>query len=95
MVDKDNLVSIGLWYYDGTVKTGVAIEKRLTVYGTGDYEDNQDIQTDTSIENYYIWFATTGTLDDFRNGAGYRLSIKEAKEEAERLVGQKIEWINL
>jgi hypothetical protein len=62
MVNKGNLVSIGFWEYGDNVKTGVAIEKRSTVYGTGDYEDSQDIQTDSSIENYYIWFATAGHL---------------------------------
>lgn len=94
MLDTKNLVSIGFWYYDGNIKTGVAIEKRLIIYGTGDYEDDQHTQNDKLLENYYIWFATAGT-DDFKNGGGYKLDLAQAKTEAERLVGQKIKWTNL
>ena len=94
MFEKNHLVSTGFWYYDGQIKTGVAVEKSSTVYGTGDYEDDQDIQNDKLQDNYYIWFSTAGT-EDFKNRAGYELGIEEAKTEAERLVGQRIVWTDL
>jgi hypothetical protein len=94
MYDNGKVVCNGLWYYDKTFKTGVAIQKMPIIYGSGDYEDPSEIQNDREIENYYIWFATSGSLIDFKNGAGYKLSLEEAKIEAERLVGQTIEWID-
>jgi len=66
MYDNGNLVCTGFWYYDTTIKTGVAIQKMPIIYGSGDYEDPDDIQNDREIENYYIWFASAGSLVDFK-----------------------------
>jgi hypothetical protein len=93
--DHEKIVSTGFWYYNKHVKTGVAIQKMAIIYGSGDYEDPPEIQNDREIENYYIWFATSGSVVDFKNGAGYKLSIEEAKVEAERLVEQSIDWKDL
>ena len=92
MYNNGYIVCTGTWFYDDNVKTGVAIQKMPIIYGSGDYEDAPEIQDDHEIENYYIWFSTAGSLIDFRNGAGYGLSLDEAKAKAERLVRQNIVW---
>lgn len=94
MFDNKNFVSFGFWYYSENIKTSVAIEKKSTKHGTGDCEDDQDMQNDKVLDNYYIWFSSAGTKD-FKNGAGYKLDLDEAKAEAERIVGQKINWTNI
>lgn len=92
MYDDGQIVCTGTWLYDDRIKTGVAIQRMQILYGSGDYEDEPEIGDDKEIENFYIWFSTAGSFIDFRNGAGCRLSLDEAKTEAERLVGQIIKW---
>ena len=94
MFDNNEVVCRGYWYYNKDTKTGVAIQKMDIIYGTGDYEDPLEIQNDRQINNYYIWFATAGSLDDFKSGGGYELTKEKAKRKAEELVNQKIEWID-
>jgi hypothetical protein len=92
MYNNGHIVCTGTWFYDDNVKTGIAIQKMPIIYGSGDYEDPPEFQDDQEVENYYIWFSTAGSLIDFRSGAGYGLSLDEAKTKAEKLAGQRIAW---
>lgn len=92
MWEEGEVVAVGTWLYDGSVKAEVTIQKMPILFGSGDYQDPPEIREDREVESYYIWFAPAGEPGEFRAGGGAELTLEKAKRRAEELVGQEISW---
>jgi hypothetical protein len=96
MLDDDEVVKRGIALYDGTMPYNVKIVKSSFLYGTGDYEDPEEIREDREIECYYIWCAPPGPPDQtgrpFTTGGGAFLTLAEAMKHVEKATYGTVRW---
>ena len=78
--------------YDNVTEYEVKIIKWHTLYGTGDYEDPEEIQNDRDVECYYVFYENFNKKGDFSAGGGGFLSIEEAIASVE--INTKVKWLN-
>jgi len=78
--------------YDSTVEHEVKIIKWHTLYGSGDYED-EEYCDDREVECYYIWYEDLTQKGVFNAGAGACLSLEEAMALVEKNYNVK-KWLN-
>ena len=98
MLDDDEVVKRGIALYDGTVPYNVKIVKSSVLYGTGDYEDPEEIREDRGIECYYIWYESPGPPDHrtgrpHRSGVGAFLTLAEAMKHVEKATYGTVRWL--
>jgi len=69
----------------------VKIIKWNVLYGTGDYEDPEEICEDRNIECYYVLFENIMCKDVFNVGGGGFLSLGDAVSDVESKV--EVKWM--
>ena len=91
--DMQNEASIkqGRCAYGNTREYCVKIVKWEVLYGTGDYEDPEEIREDRDIECYYVLYEDLVRKGIFNAGGGGFLSLEEAISSVE--LENKVEWI--
>ncbi len=97
MLDDDETVKRGIALYDGTVPYNVKIVKSSVLYGTGDYEDPEEIREDREVECYYIWYESPGpptrTGRPNTSGGGASLTLAEAMRRVEKATYGTARWL--
>ncbi len=97
MLDDAEVVKRGIALYDGTVPYNVKIVKSSVLYGSGDYEDPEEIREDREVECYYIWYESPGppsrTGRPFRSGGGASLTLAEAMKHVEKATYGTVRWL--
>lgn len=88
------IVKRGIWLYDGQVETDIIIKKCSVLYGSGDYQVPPEIQNDQNIENYTILYGTPGKKWIICAGGGQYLTLPEAIERVEQIVGKTVKWLD-
>ena len=77
--------------YGNTKEYFVKIVKWDILYGTGDYEDPEDIGDDRDIECYYVLYEDLVQKGVYNAGGGGFLSLEEAISSVE--LNNKVEWM--
>ena len=77
--DMQNAIAIkqGKCTYNNSKEYLIKIVKWNILYGTGDFEDTEEIREDRNIECYYVFFENLLREGVFNAGGGF-LSIEEA-----------------
>lgn len=84
----------GSWLYGGKLPREVRIVQHDTLYGSGDAADTAEIAEDREVECYYVEYQTSVGQPQWVGGGGY-LSITEAKQAVEKLLGKSLTWCAL
>ena len=86
----------GTFLYDGTVECDVRIVFSPICYGSGDYEDPEELREDQQVDNYYIQYGSTTNRDTFGGRVGCYTSLEEAMAEAVEAsaIGPTIKWLD-
>ncbi len=84
----------GTYLYDGTVECDVRIVRSPIRYGTGDYEDPPEIETDVEADTFYVWYGSTTARGVYSSGGGGYASIAEAIASVETApgIGSTVRW---
>ena len=90
-MDSADVVKRGKCMYSIDTEYEVAIVKWHVLYGTGDYEDSNEISTDQNIECYYVLYENFMDKGSFNAGGGAFLSLEEAVKSVESMLC--VEWI--
>ena len=88
------LVLEGSWLYAGTTRCRIAIIRRGTRYGSGDYQDPPEIAADRQVETFEILYTAAGDPDRFTAGGGQYPSLEAARAGAEAACGPSVRWKN-
>ncbi|MCL2847431.1 MAG: hypothetical protein FWE13_01595 [Firmicutes bacterium] len=90
LVNKEGIKN-GTCVY-GSIEYEVKIVKWHNFYGTGDYEDFEEIREDRAVECYYVFYEDLANKGSFNSGGGCFLTIQEAIMSIESNVNVK--WSN-
>jgi hypothetical protein len=87
----------GYWYYDHLVKMGVVIvaihyNPELAMFDESDCDDQAPVLNKNGKSFMIYWHDAEFKISQTHTSGG--ISLEEAIERAEGLVGKKIEWIN-
>jgi len=90
------VVMKGTFLYDGTVECDIRIVFSPICYGSGDYEDPEELREDQQVDNYYIQYGSTTNRDTFGGRVGCYPSLEEATAEAVEgsAIGPTIKWLD-
>ncbi|HZN69580.1 MAG TPA: hypothetical protein VFB66_30170 [Tepidisphaeraceae bacterium] len=89
--DQFPTVRAGTWRYDGTVPCRVRVIKCTYFLGSGDVEDPPEVRDDRDAECYYVRYSPP--IGPFRDTtAGPYFSLDEALRDAERVLGDAVQW---
>ena len=91
-IDKEKAIKRGKCVYNNTVEYEVKIIKWHTLYGTGDYEDAEDIREDRKVECYYVFYEDLVNKGNFNSSGGGFLAVKEAIKSVESKTN--VTWLN-
>ena len=84
------VIKKGVWLYDGDVVTDVRIVAQKITYGSGDYEDADDIQNDRAEPGFAVEWGSPGERGVFRsavpNFVDADAAIRHAENHAPGLV---------
>lgn len=91
----EKVVKQGTFLYDESVECDIHIVYSPVRYGSGDYEDLENIREDQEIDSYYIQFGSTSERGRFNAGGGCYPALSEAIEAAARApgIGPTIVWL--
>jgi len=91
---NETIVRKGTFLYDGTIECDVRIIRSPIHFGSGDYEDPEEIQSDLEQDTFYIQFGSTTERGLFNTSSIGHLSIEEAMAEAVATpgIGRTIRW---
>lgn len=92
MFENAEIVKQGVWLYNNSVECKIRIIKWHTLYGSGDYEDLCEVYNDREIECYYVLCESLTEKGKFPTRRGGFLTLKEAIEDTESSMSQKICW---
>jgi hypothetical protein len=65
-------------------------------YGTGDYEDPQEIREDREVECYYVWYESPGPpgpVGPFNSGSGAYATLAEAEAYVVKATHGTVRWL--
>jgi hypothetical protein len=82
----------GSWLHAGTTPCRIAIVRRGTHYGSGDYEDPPEVAEDREAETFEVRYTAAGEPDRFAAGGGQYPSLEAARHGAERVCGASVRW---
>lgn len=93
IAEKD-IVKIGTYLYDDSVRKRVIIVRSDCLYGTGDYEDEPEIREDLDVETYYVWFESLVEDGYFNVSSVGHVNLIDATKSAESSpgIGETIVW---
>jgi hypothetical protein len=60
----------GSWLYAGTTRYRIAIVRRGSRYGSGDYEDPPEVAQDREAATFEVWYTAAGDPERFAAGGG-------------------------
>ncbi len=91
--DMQNAIAIkqGKCIYNSSKEYKVKIIKWDILYGTGDYEDPEEIREDRNIECYYIFYEDLVREGLFNAGGGSFLTLEEAISNVESKT--EVKWL--
>jgi hypothetical protein len=87
-----DVVLEGTWLYAGGISCRIAIVRRGTLYGTGDYEDPPEVAEDRQVEAFEVLYTAAGEPDRFSSGGGQFPSLELARAAAEAACGPSVTW---
>ncbi|MGB4812827.1 MAG: hypothetical protein WBP13_10180 [Methylophilaceae bacterium] len=85
------IVREGVWLYDCSVKVTIHILLSNETWGSGDYEDDEIVRENQSIQCYFIAYESAGNSGVFNNLIPNFESLQSALEYAESNFSG-IEW---
>ena len=90
-----NVVKKGIYLYDNLVECDIQIVFSQIRYGSGDYEDPEEIANNQEQPTFYVELGSTTQRGVFNAGAGGYQSLAQAIEAAENLpgIGKSIKWL--
>jgi hypothetical protein len=65
----------GSWLYAGTTRYRIAIVRRGSRYGSGDYEDPPEVAQDREAATFEVWYTAAGDPERFAAGGGNTLRL--------------------
>lgn len=88
------VVKSGTFLYAGSVVCDVRILREPIRFGSGDYEDEDDIREDEQVETFYVEYGSTTERGRFNAGGGGHASLAEAiaTVESARGIGATVTW---
>ncbi|WP_410497630.1 hypothetical protein [Chitinibacter sp. S2-10] len=91
---SENVVAKGTFLYDETVECDICIVYSPVRFGSGDHEDLPEIQNDSEVDTYYLWFGSTTERNRFNACGGGLPSLQEAMKNAEERpsIGSTVQW---
>jgi hypothetical protein len=82
----------GSWLYAGTTRYRIAIVRRGSRYGSGDYEDPPEVAQDREAATFEVWYTAAGDPERFAAGGGQYPSLDAARSGAETACGPSVRW---
>jgi hypothetical protein len=82
----------GTWLYAGETICDIRILKHGWCYGSGDYEDEPEVQDDRQGEFYYIEFGVAGERGVYMGRSGCYESLEEALNAAAVATKNTVVW---
>jgi hypothetical protein len=89
---NNSTIREGTWLYDNKVPSKIIIEYRDISYGSGDYEDPEDIREDISGDFFYVIYYSPTELNRKLSEAGPFNSISEAESHCVKSTNGTITW---
>jgi hypothetical protein len=91
---SSKVVKSGTFLYAGSVVCDIRIVREPIRFGTGDYEDDEDVREDQQVETFYIEYGSTTERGRFNAGGGCYASLAEAIAAVERApgIGATVTW---
>lgn len=92
---NSKVVKKGIFLYDDLVECDIQIVFSNVRYGSGDYEDPEEIANDIEQSTFYIQLGSTTQRGVFNAGGGCFPSLEQAIRRAENLpgIGKSIKWL--
>jgi hypothetical protein len=87
------VVKQGTWLYAGEIVCELRILRHGWNYGSGDYEDEEDVREDKEGEFYYIEYASPTNSTEYKTRAGGYESLEEAMTAATLATHGTISWL--
>jgi len=88
------VVKQGTWLYANEIVCDLRILKHGWNYGSGDYEDEEDIREDHEGEFYYVEYSSPANPTEYRSRAGGYNSLEEAMKAATSATHGAISWLS-
>jgi hypothetical protein len=91
---SSKVVKSGTFLYAGNVVCDVRIVREPIRFGTGDYEDEEDVREDQLAETFYVEYGSTTERGRFNAGGGGHASLAEAVSAVESApgIGATVTW---
>lgn len=89
------IVKQGVFLYDNLVECDIRIVFSPIRYGSGDYEDPEEIRNDVETPTFYIELSSTTQRGVFNAGGGCHPTLEQAILSAQKLpgIGASIKWL--
>ena len=89
------VVKRGVFLYDDLVECDIRIVFSPIRYGSGDYEDPEEIGNDVETQTFYIELGSTTQRGVFNAGGGCHSTLEQAIHSAQQLpgIGASIKWL--
>jgi hypothetical protein len=94
MSDEDwVVVKQGAWLYADEIVCGLRILRHGLNYGSGDYEDEENIREDREGEFYYVEYGSPTNPTEYKTRVGGYESLEEAMTAATLATHGAISWL--
>jgi hypothetical protein len=87
---QSETILTGSYLYDDCLRLAVRIDLCPTRFGTGDWEDEPEIQDDVEVPTYVVWYETTAGMPKWVGG--FQCSSLEEAKAAVSEVGHSLRW---
>ena len=87
------IIKEGTWLYDNEVPSKLAIENRDIAYGSGDYEDPEEIRNDMLGNFFYIIYFSSIEKNRIVSEVGPFSSLSEAEIHCSKSTNGTINWL--
>lgn len=90
----ETIVATGTFLYGDAVECDLRVVYGPIRYGSGDYEEEAEISSDSVMETYYVQYGSTTQRGFFSSGSGGYKSLAEARAAAEEApgIGLTVRW---
>jgi hypothetical protein len=94
LAPNETVVKEGTFLYDEKVECDIRIVHSPLHYGSGDYQDEREIQDEREQDTFYIQYGSTTERGVFNAGGGGYPSLHEAMTAAINApgIGHTIRW---
>jgi hypothetical protein len=91
--DDWEVVKQGTWLYANEIVCDLRILKHGWNYGSGDYEDEEDVREDQEGEFFYIEYDSPTNSTDYKTRVGGYESLEEAMTAALLATHGTVSWL--